>query len=94
MCDLCEIVKKVVRGEEIKEEVLFKDGICVAIKGATTKLPIFIRRPHESNPLPPFKNDMKETARRLFPNMEIDEESSRGAGHYFFYMRPKKEKKG
>ena len=88
MCDLCEIVKKVVRGEELEEEVLFKDGLCVAIKGANTGLPIFIRRPHEENPLELFKEAMKETARRMFPDHDIDEQ----AGHYHFYMRPKKGK--
>ena len=90
MCDLCEIVKKVVAGQDIEEEVVLKDGLCVAIKGISTGLPIFIRREHEANPLAMFKEAMKESARRMFPEMSVDEETSKGAGHYHFYMRPKK----
>lgn len=93
MCDLCEIVKKVVRGEEIQEEVLFKDGLCVAIRGLATKQPIFIRRYHAGPNLKIFTDAMKATAKRMFPNMEVDEPLLEKDEHYHFYMRPKKEKK-
>lgn len=92
MCDLCEIVKKVVRGEEIEEEVLYKDGLCVAIRGKATGLPIFIRRYHETNPLKLFKEAMKQTAKRMFPDMQPDDSHLTELDHYHFYMRPKKEK--
>jgi len=92
MCDLCEIVKRVVRDMELEEEVHYKGGLCVAIRGKATGLPIFIRRFHERNTLPIFKEAMKQTARRLFPDHIVDEPQLEEGEHYHFYMRPKKEK--
>jgi len=93
MCDLCVIVEKVLHGSELEEKVLYKNGICVAIEGIKTKLPIFIRRTHDPHTLPMFKNAMKATAQRLFPDLQVDEPKLDELDHYYFYMRPKKEKK-
>jgi len=93
VCDLCEIVKRVIRHMEIEEEVLYKNGICVAIRGKQTDLPIFIRRYHERSTLPIFKEAMKKAAKRLFPDMTVDEPQLEEGDHYHFYMRPKKKSK-
>lgn len=89
MCDFCEIVKKVVAGHDLEETVIYKGGLCVAILGRTTKQPIFIRREHEDTPLAIIKEAMKQTARRFYPKMKVDEPKIHEGEHYHFYMRPK-----
>lgn len=93
MCDLCEIVKAAVKDLEMQHELVYKDGICVAVIGATSKQPIFIRREHENQTLKIFKEDMKKTAQRLYPDLEVDEPPQEEGDHYYFFMKPKKEKK-
>jgi hypothetical protein len=88
------IVEKVLHNEPLEEKVLFKDGLCVAIEGIKTHLPIFIRRTHDPHTLPMFKEAMKKTAMRLYPDMLIDEPNLDDLDHYYFIMRPAKEKKG
>lgn len=93
MCDFCEIVKKVIAGQDLEEKVWYRGGLCVCILGRATKLPIFIRREHEDNPLAIIKESMKQTAKRFFPEHEVDEPRIGEGEHYHFYMRPKKESK-
>ena len=92
MCDFCEIVKKAVRDMELEEKVWYKGGLCIIILGRATGLPIVIRREHEDTPLAIIIESMKQTAKRFFPEHDIDEPKIGEGEHYHFYMRPKKEK--
>jgi len=85
-------VKAAVKGAEMEHELLFKDGLCIIVRGAQSKQPIVIRREHELHTLPMFKQALKQTAKRMFPDHEIDEPEQEAGDHYYFFMKPKQEK--
>lgn len=73
MCDLCAIKDKVLRGGEFDGEIYYKEGFFVIVDSVLDKpgkdgfLPkLVFTKAHESDPLPPLKAAIIETARRMF----------------------------
>jgi len=73
MCDLCKIVESAKNPEEAEAKIHYSDGLCVIVDSLGDKPTkdgfqpkIVIYRQHQMEPLPPIKEAIINTAKRMF----------------------------
>jgi len=92
MCDLCELVKAVLRGEELETKFHYKNGICIVVHCRTCRVPMVVYRDHQANPMPVIKDHIREIGLKLFPDKRVDDSMKANPWHYHIHMRPKKKR--
>jgi len=73
MCDLCDIVEKAKSPDTSEAKIYYSDGLCVIADSLGDKPDkdgfqpkVVVYRQHLSDPLPPIKDAITQTCKRLF----------------------------
>jgi len=82
MCELCKIVESANKKGESEQAIHYSDGLCVIADslgdkptkdkdGKTFQPKVVIYRQHQEEPLPPIKDAIIQTAKRVFRGRKL-----------------------